>query len=186
MLQNLHETSNQKLLPIFNTIYQQQVCPKQWRTAIVLSFHKTSKPLNEASSYRPIALTGCVGKLLEKIVYNTLINLLESERMISKFQYGLSQCRSTTDSLVKLATDILTAFQCKEHTIAVFFDMTKAYDHTWRHGILRSIHEKGIRGNIAIFIKNFFTNGQFKTKINTSLSSEHPKERKWEYHKEVF
>ena len=53
MLQNLHNTSRQNILRIFNIIYQQQVYPEQWKTAIVLSFHKTGKPPNEASSYRP-------------------------------------------------------------------------------------------------------------------------------------
>ena len=40
----------------------------------------------------------------------------------------------------------------KMHVFAVFFDLEKAYDTTWRHGIMRDLHDLGIRGRLATFI----------------------------------
>ena len=37
----------------------------------------------------------------------------------------------------------------KEHVVAVFFDLEKAYDTTWRYGILKDIHKLGLRGSLV-------------------------------------
>ena len=71
---------------------------------------------------------------------------LESNNHISRFQSGFRSDRSTTDNLVRLETFIRDAFIKKEHVVAVFFDLEKAYDTTWRYGILKDIHKLGLRG----------------------------------------
>ena len=45
---------------------------------------------------------------------------------------------------------------------SVFFDMEKAYDMTWRHGILKDLSEAGVRGKMFDFIKNFLKPRMFK------------------------
>ena len=71
---------------------------------------------------------------------------LESNNLISPVQSGFRSERSTNDNLVRLETFIRDAFVAKEHAVAVFFDLEKAYDTTWRHGIMRDLHDLGIRG----------------------------------------
>ena len=80
---------------------------------------------------------------------------LESNNHISRFQSGFRSDRSTTDNLVRLETFIRDAFIKKEHVVAVFFDLEKAYDTTWRYGILKDIHKLGLRGRLSTFIENF-------------------------------
>ena len=43
-----------------------------------------------------------------------------------------------------METFIRDAFIKKEHVVAVFFDLEKAYDTTWRYGILKDIHKLGL------------------------------------------
>ena len=69
---------------------------------------------------------------------------LESNNHISRFQSGFRSDRSTTDNLVRLETFIRDAFIKKEHVVAVFFYLEKAYDTTWRYGILKDIHKLGL------------------------------------------
>jgi len=40
--------------------------------------------------------------------------------------------------------------------VAVYFDLEKAYDTTWKYGIMRDLHEAGLRGRLPFFISNFF------------------------------
>ena len=75
--------------------------------------------------------------------------------MLSDLQFGFGRCRSTLDNLLKIQSDIMDSFSRRDSTVAVFFDLEKAYDITWRYGTLRSLHEAGIRGPLAWFI-NFF------------------------------
>ena len=39
---------------------------------------------------------------------------------------------STIDALAQIEASILNAFATKKQLVAVFFDLTKAYDTTWR------------------------------------------------------
>ena len=41
--------------------------------------------------------------------------------------------RSTVDDLAKIETDILNAFKNWKHLVAIFFDIEKAYDTTWKY-----------------------------------------------------
>lgn len=52
---------------------------------------------------------------------------------------------STTDHLVRLENAVRAAFVHKQHCLAVFCDLEKAYDATWRSGILQHLDELGVR-----------------------------------------
>ena len=43
------------------------------------------------------------------------------------------------------------------HVVSIFFDLKKAYDTTWKYGILKDLHKTGIKGNVTAFIKNFLS-----------------------------
>ena len=92
MLKNLSDSALGLLLKIYNKIWQHHIFPKIWAEAIVLPFHKPKKPLHNASSFRPIALTSCVCKLLEKVINIRLMNYLEYNNIISPTQYGFRKC----------------------------------------------------------------------------------------------
>ena len=55
--------------------------------------------------------------------------------------------------------------------VAVFFDLQKADDTTWKYGILQDQHSMGLRGNLPIFIGNFFLSDRtLKIHLGTILS----------------
>jgi len=160
-----HKTCKQFLLAIFNKIWSSGDYPESWRTGIVLSFHKPGKPPDDPKSYRPITLTSCVGKLLEKMVNTRLVISLEARNLIPEQQFGFRKMKSTIEPLVKITSDILSSFQSKQTTLCVSFDIEKAYDTTWRYGILQALYDFKFRGRLPIYIKNFLANRKFKTKI---------------------
>ena len=88
MLKNLHPTAQNEMLQLINKIWLEELFPEQWRTAIVLSFLKPGKNPQEVTSYRPIALTSSICKLMEKIINVRLIRTLEENKIISEFQFG--------------------------------------------------------------------------------------------------
>ena len=56
-----------------------------------------------------------------------LVWYLEINNLISPIQSGFRSERSTNDNLVRLDTFKRDAFVKKEHVVAVFFDLEKAY-----------------------------------------------------------
>ena len=75
----------------------------------------------------------CICKTLERMINERLVWYLE-KNIITEFQSGSRHQRSTNDHLVRLETFIREAFIKKEHLVAVFFDLEKAYDTTWKYG----------------------------------------------------
>ena len=62
---------------------------------------------------------------------------LESNGLITNFHCGFRSKRSIVDRLIRMETFVPEAFNKKEHLTAVFFDLEKACDTTWKYGIMR-------------------------------------------------
>ena len=72
----------------------------------------------------------------------------------------------------------------KDHTnptnyrpIALTSCLCKAYDTTWKHGILKDIHKIGLKGNLPKFISNFLSNRCFRVKVDSSFSDVYEQEQ---------
>jgi hypothetical protein len=170
MLKRMHPTAFRKLLFIYNKIWSTHVYPNQWRTALVLAFAKPHKPPTCIDSYRPIALTSCVGKLLERIVNVRLMRWLEAEELLNPVQFGYRQLRGTTDALVRFQNHLVQNNTARKQTLCIFFDLFKAYDTAWRHGIMQRVHVCGLRGNMAHFLQQFLNERTFRVKVGNTLS----------------
>ena len=100
-------------------------------TPIIIPIPKPGKDHSDPNSYRPIALTSCFCKTMERMVYERLMWQLDMLGALSSFQCGFRKNRSTVDHLIRLETYIRSAFLNKEHVVVVvLFDIEKAYDTT--------------------------------------------------------
>ena len=64
------------------------------------------------------------------MINDRLVWFLESNQLITKYQAGFRKNNCTNDHLIRLESFIRDAFVKKEHVVAVFFDLEKAYDTT--------------------------------------------------------
>ncbi|GFS90512.1 RNA-directed DNA polymerase from mobile element jockey [Nephila pilipes] len=171
MLRHLSEDSLVSLLYLFNRIWREHVFPSQWQEAIVIPILKPGKDPKNPLHYRPIALTSCLCKTLERMVNARLVYQLEKNQCIPPFQSGFRKGRSTVDYILLLESQIRSAFVRRNHLVSIFFDIEKAYDRTWRYGILRTLYDYGLRGNLPVFIKMFLNFRSFKVRVGNILSS---------------
>ena len=170
MFKHLPETALDTLLHIFNGIWTTGVFPESWRLATIIPIPKPGKDHAEPTNYRPIALTSCLCKTLERMINKRLVWYLESNNLITKLQSGFRAERSTNDNLVRLETFIRDAFIKREHVVAVFFDLEKAYDTIWRYGILKDLHNFGMKGRLPNFIKSFLEDRTIQVRAGSTLS----------------
>ena len=169
-LKQLPSCSLDFLLQAFNEVWVSGKFPTSWKQATIIPIPKPGKDNTDPSNYRPIALTSCLCKTLERMINTRLIWFLESNGLITNFQCGFRSKRSTVDHLVRLETFVREAFIKKEHLTAVFFDLEKAYDTTWKYGIMRDLSDFGLKGRLPHFIDNFLSNRNFKVRVGTTLS----------------
>ena len=111
------------------------------------------------------------------MINDRLTWFLESNNIKTNFQSWFRHQRSTNDHLVRLETFIREAFIKKEHLVSVFFDLEKAYDTTWKYGIMKDVHDIGLKGRLPLFLQNFLTDREFKVKVGSTLSELHNQEQ---------
>ena len=68
MLKHLPENALVTILQIFNDIWTTGVFPENWRLATIIPIPKPGKNPAEPTNYRPIALTSCLCKTLERMI----------------------------------------------------------------------------------------------------------------------
>ena len=135
-----------QLLAICNSSLQDVDVPQLWRHGIIIPLLKQGKPASELASYRPICLTSCVVKTIERMICNRLYTMAEVNGWLCNEQAGFRKYRSTEDQIVKLIQRISDGFQARPQalrTVMVLLDYSKAYDKTWKERLLSKIHDLG-------------------------------------------
>ena len=64
----------------------------------------------------------------------------------------------------------------KEHVLTILFDLEKAYDTTWKRGILADLWDLGFRGHLPKFIQSFLSERSFRVRVGCTLSELHEQE----------
>jgi hypothetical protein len=176
MLKHLPDPALKTLLEIFNNIWLTGNFPTVWSEATIIPIPKPGKDHTDPNNYRPIALTSCICKTFERIVNYRLVWFLEKNKLFTEFQSGFRKQRNTNDHLIRLESFIREGFVRREHVVSVFFDLEKAYDTTWKYGILQDLHNCGLRGRLPELVSSFLANRYFRVRIGSCLSNLHKQE----------
>jgi ribonuclease HI len=171
-LKELGPNAISELLAIFNLCFLSADIPQQWRHAIIIPLLKAGKPASEVDSYRPISLTSCVVKLLERLISNRLYNMAENRSWLINEQAGFRRGYCTEDQILKLVQQISDGFQKKlpERTVIALLDYSKAYDRTWRERLLQKLIELGVPTHLTRWIAAFLRTRTAEVMINGTLS----------------
>ena len=183
MIVNLGQPALHKLLDIFNKTWQEGTLPQIWREATRIPIHIKGKAKTDVSSYRPISLTSCIVKVLERIINTRLKWLLESENLLASEQAGFREHHCTEDQTTYLAQELEDGFQHKKQTFIVWVDLQKAFDTVWTDGLLLKLKKCNIAGNMFCWIKSYLHNRRARVVIyNTKskkISEEYLKEESY-------
>ena len=169
MLKHLGPGAKRILLRIYNQSLSTGTVLTIWKEAVIRPIPKKEKDKRDPSSYRPISLLSCIRKLLERIINKRLIWHLESNSVLASTQTGYRQFRSTEDQLALLTQDIEDGFQEKK-VLAVFFDLSKAFDKVWKEGLLLKLLRAGVHGKMHKWLSDFLFNRTARVKLHGAIS----------------
>ena len=126
-------------------------------------YKKDNEELME--NYRPVSTLAVFGKIFEKIIYSRLYSYFISQRLITENQFGFRKGHSTSHALNYSVAHIEKSIKDKKHVLAIFIDLSKAFD-TIDHGtLLQKLNHYGIRGNTHDLISSYLTDRKQYTNV---------------------
>ena len=88
------------------------------------------------------------------MVAERLVWVLKGIQGLSSLQFGFRRFRSTGDPLLRLEHDISVAFENGKFVHAVFFDLQKVYDTTWKVGFC-------VNSFLLVFLDTYYLHPTF-------------------------
>ena len=126
----LPKNYTRSLAPIIHTPFMLSITtcqiPEEWRTHLITCIFKTGDR-TDVRNYHPISLLCLLSKVLEKLVYNSIIGSIEN--LLSKHQFGFIKGRSCLQQLLLYLHHVVEARECSNSIDVVYLDLLKAF-HT--------------------------------------------------------
>lgn len=157
---------------IFNLCIKTGIFPDKLKFALIVPLHKKGD-VELIENYRPIVLLSCFSKLFEKIIQNRILKFINSHKLLSQHQHGFRSNHSTNTAAFDFTNFIYTAVDNKELTVALFFDLTRAFDCVDSNFMSKKLEALGIRGHLNKWIFSFLTNRKIAVKVNNIISDSH-------------
>ena len=172
MLKNLPAKYIEVCLRIINQSFQLSLIPESWKKAIIIPIAKPDKDLTAASSYRPISLLPCFAKLVEKLISSRLTFHLENNNLLSRNQGGFRRKMNTQYQAAIYEHSVRAALQSKKICLAVFIDLSSAYDLVWHTGLLYKLAMCKVEGRMLRWIAEYLRDRKFQVFHEGTYSTE--------------
>ncbi|XP_045106666.1 uncharacterized protein LOC123501726 [Portunus trituberculatus] len=142
VLRALRDVPGNPLLQLYNICFRLGHVPQAWT-------HNTIVPIPKPGTdkFRPISLTSCFCKVLERILLSRLLFRLQHK--LSARLYGFLPQRGTHHCLMKLYTRLSPA------SVVSFIDLKSAFDVANRDIILDQLVDFGVKGNLLRWIRAY-------------------------------
>ena len=133
------------LTHISNLSFTSGVFPKELKIANVVPIFKADDEM-VFTNYRPMSVLPVFSKLLERLMYNRLIDYINENHILFEYQFGFQKGKSTFMALIVLLVKISAALENWDFVIGVFLDFSKAFDIVDHNILLEKLDFYGIKG----------------------------------------
>lgn len=130
---------------IINKCFEEGFFPDEFKIAKIVPLYKSGDAKNP-TNYRPISLLSGLSKVMEKIIKRRLIRYLKAKNLIHPSQFGFQEGKNTEDAISMLVKTLTENFGRGKKSIAIFMDLTKAFDTIPHSKLLEKLNCIGIRG----------------------------------------
>jgi len=148
---------------LFNDSLTTGTIPNSWKQANVVPIHKKGTK-HQPSNYRPISLLPVISKILERCIYNRIIDFILPK--ITSLQHGFLRNRSTATQLLEVFSNINTILDTGDQADVVYFDLSKAFDSVPHKLLIHKLQSFGITGMLLKWLENYLTNRSQRVAFN--------------------
>jgi len=142
---------------IINLSLQLSYFPNIWKKAILKALPKVRNPVT-AADFRPISILCVLSKILEKLVYDQLVEYFNAKKVFNSLQSGFRKMHSTATALLKITEDLRLAIFKGDVTLMVFLDYSKAFDLVDHALLLKKLRKHNLSEPAIQFFKSYLEN----------------------------
>ena len=170
LLKQLSPSLTYPLTRLYNLILSQGEFPSSWKYANISAVFKKGDTCYKGN-YRPISLLPCIGKVLEKLVFNHLYVYCCKNQLLTERNSGFRPKDSTVNQILHLVHNIYNDLDNKRDVCLVFLDISKAFDRVCHEGLLLKLTNFGVSGRLLQFLKSYLTQRYQRVVLNGKSST---------------
>ena len=154
---------------LFNWSLEFATFPSEWKIHKIRPIPKSGDK-SLVSNYRPISLLCIVSKVLEKAVFNEVIQYVGPK--LSKHQFGFIEGRSCLSQLLTSYAQVYSDLDNGARGVdALFFDFTKAFDSVPHNELLLKLWKIGVTGKLWQWFREYLSNREHYVSVDDAGSS---------------
>ena len=162
------------IIPVLTLTVNQSIAtgifPDRMKMAKVIPIYKKNDE-SLFENYRPVSVLPSISKVFERVIHTQLTKFMIKEDLLYPHQYGFRESHSTELAALEFIDKITKIMDSGETPVAIYIDLSKAFD-TIDHGILlNKLHYYGIRHKALNLIKSYLSNRSQYTKVNECSSN---------------
>ena len=171
LIKDSAELISAPLTHLINTSLMTSTFPVEWKAAKIIPTYKSGARSN-CDNYRPVSVLPVISKVIEKIVHQQVMKYLDTNKLLSKFQYGFRPRLSTEYAATILLDDIRKSIDNDQLVGAVFVDLSKAFDTISHAILLEKIAIYGIKDGELEWFKDYLFSRKAVVAFNSCMSNQ--------------
>ena len=144
--------------------------PDDWREANVTPIYKLKGSKSDPGSYRPVSLTNVIGKMMERVVKEELMNHVESKNLLCDAQHGFRAKRSPQTNLVEFLNETTKWMDQGKSFDILYLDFAKAFDKVCHKRLILKLEAAGIEGKVLEWLKDWLKGRKQRVRIDGEFS----------------
>lgn len=145
------------LCHILNSCFALGTYPNFLKISKVICLFKKNDP-RDITNYRPISLLSVFSKIFERIIFNVIVDFLETRNIFSPSQHGFRKDHSTSTALLSFLDYVYRNLDLGHKVVAIYVDLSKAFDCVDHDILLSKLECYGLRGQCNDLLKSYLTN----------------------------
>jgi Reverse transcriptase (RNA-dependent DNA polymerase) len=139
---------------LINCSFSDGKFPKNMKVAKIIPLYKKGDK-EDASNYRPIAITSSFSKVYEKIFLSRLEYHFEKNNIINPEQHGFQRGKSTVTALFDFAQQVFNSMEAREKLNVILYDFSNAFGTLYPQLLLRKLRIYGLTDEAISWLLSF-------------------------------